>query len=76
MKRLDPIVLKIMGLALLFAIVFIGISIGAKAYGITRAPWWFLLTVLFMPFTTVLAITLGAWGVDPNLVFDTNGCDQ
>lgn len=76
MKRIDPVVLKVVGLTILIAIVFIGINIGAKTYEITKAPWWFLLTVPFMPFLTVLAITLIAWLNNPNLVFDSKERDQ
>ncbi|QXB47676.1 hypothetical protein [Acinetobacter seifertii] len=76
MKSIDPVVLKVMGLTILIALVFIGINTGAKTYGITQAPWWFLLTVSFMPFLTVLAITLIAWEINPNLVFDSKERNQ
>lgn len=70
MKPIDPVVKKVLGLMLLVALVVVGVNIGAKTYGITQAPWWFLLTVPFMPFLTVLAITLIAWSINPNYVFD------
>ncbi|AMN02091.1 hypothetical protein ABTQ09_18165 [Acinetobacter baumannii] len=71
MKRIDPVVLKVLGLTLVIALVVIGVNIGAKAYEITQAPWWLLLTLPFMPFLTVLVITLIAWSINPNLVFDS-----
>ncbi len=70
MKSIDPVVLKVLGLTILIALVFIGINTGAKTYGITQATWWLLLTVPFMPFLTVFVIALIAWSINPNLVFD------
>lgn len=71
MKAIDPVVKQALGLTLVIALVVIGVNVGAKTYGITQAPWWFLLTVPFMPLLTILAIAIIAWSINPNLVFDT-----